>query len=1311
MTRRNSNLKKDGRKPSQPVKVVIHEPPSSPPMPSPIENPSFSIELVELGSEKGGASPSPGPKRKRSILGALGVRSSPVGSNGAGTLTDHEKEIVRSKSIFIEQMRKEAEEQKAIQIEKQFKAHDSKPYHRRFYCSDLCRKQTQEMLNDADSGVFAAIYGWVLVVTILLSYFMAITETVRDTAAQGEPYNRKNLRPNKYLIAQVIFISIFTLDTLARIAVADNWFFYSKEVGTTYHGHLYKNAKPFFRDFWNWIDVLSIVLVFIFGFSASFFIVLRVFRPVRNLSQFRIISETLATSARLLSITTFFLISVMVFVAMVILSLESCYNVNCQFSDGFNTLYFIVITMTSVGFGDQIPTAMPARLMAVLAMIIGSFYLAMPLAIVGDRFDKAWEDYQYKESLKRTDAENKILREIEDSQVTSEHRKKRVLIHSYQVLDAINSTLSHMRAMKYNEQHTKRTLLRSFSRLFNLTGKMVEDLLVLYPSYAPTPKFKVVKNDIPVFPSTLKEGVRKRRSRSKKLLRKLPSIKLISESAADERLREEARFDVQPLTNEIDEEKSGGKVETEEVKPVLKRSSTSINLKEKQKSKSLHHTHPHTFDAVLEGVHFFKAAQDSTEENSEKKALHRRASNVSSVTKGTQEPTTYDGIPLIGSYWERQFENREKAKARDIEKIENAKKSGALGRWVQAKQYISGAVGSVVNCICKENRVNEEDVIHEAQVNNHWRSKLWLLMESPESSKSAFVVRIVRLVMTSLALGLVLAESMPELNAYGEDSRSCRNVVNWYCEWVTSCHSSKNVFGSSNCENLWSPITYTQEEINALNQGCFANETLGYGGCLGDMDGDFSQCDFPNKAAGMTMDRADIIFGDQFVNYLGKRGESKYRIGSRLQCINTVANTKSERSLFVSSAPETFFIFEVLFVIFFAAELTLRLVAATAPKDLSWSSWFSEFANWIDLLSVAIALVEIIGNATVFQAPKYQVWGWMGMSDKVDPATFRVLRVIVAVRFMLQQRFFKDTRIVTDTIREVAARLTVPLVLFFLLASMFGGLLFYVEGGILYRCEDFDNPSTLPGSAPSAGVNGTKANCELCGGPPLIVPFGNPLGSSLYPSMPSYSLDWSDEWLGHEEWYNSSCRFLHEAVGKEGTTGVGSVYSLQPPLIIDAFDGLWTIIVTMTTVGYGGKRPHTSFGKTVVAIAALFGAFYLAMPLSIIATAFNKNYLIRLEADKKAQIRRQRQELMQSGKLKFMHIVKLKLWAKRAVERAKGHSHGSGHIAAAPTQVIRYVKALHLVSFFLVSCARFCFFADLSDLNFKFLSFTSTACK
>lgn len=257
----------------------------------------------------------------------------------------------------------------------------------------------------------------------------------------------------------------------------------------------------------------------------------------------------------------------------------------------------------------------------------------------------------------------------------------------------------------------------------------------------------------------------------------------------------------------------------------------------------------------------------------------------------------------------------------------------------------------------------------------------------------------------------------------------------------------------------------------------------------------------------------------------------------------------------------------------------------------------------------------------------------------------------------------QDTQIITSTIHQVGGRLLVPLLLFCLLATMFGGILFFTEGGLLYDCTDFNAP--------------TMESCAYCGGPPFVVPFGTGISNFFGESSDTNQrgIDWNDDWLGHKEWFNGTCRFLHLAAGG-AVSGVGGNKILQTPLIIDAYDGVWTIFVTMTTVGYGGKRPHTTTGKIVVIMAAIFGAFYLAMPLSIISSKFDKNFQITREKQEREKMISERQRMVfgGEGKLKFMHVVKLKLWAKRAVAKAQGHH----HVGKRPSsQVLEYTKALH----------------------------------
>ena len=206
----------------------------------------------------------------------------------------------------------------------------------------------------------------------------------------------------------------------------------------------------------------------------------------------------------------------------------------------------------------------------------------------------------------------------------------------------------------------------------------------------------------------------------------------------------------------------------------------------------------------------------------------------------------------------------------------------------------------------------------------------------------------------------------------------------------------------------------------------------GYGGCIGDMDGDYSQCDFPNADAGHTMVTARESFGEAVIDYLGKQGQSKYRLADRMQCTENPLLAQDQ----IDSGYEgekgmtkTFFGLEVFLVTVFVLDLTLRLVVATAPRDLTWCDWFSDLANWIDIIAVVTALIEIIGNVISFDGDsRYQVWGWMWVRS-VDPATFRILRAVVSIRFMLQQRHFKDTKIITDTVRQVLSRLAVPLLL------------------------------------------------------------------------------------------------------------------------------------------------------------------------------------------------------------------------------------------------------------------------------------------
>merc|ERR1711918_306936 len=137
-----------------------------------------------------------------------------------------------------------------------------------------------------------------------------------------------------------------------------------------------------------------------------------------------------------------------------------------------------------------------------------------------------------------------------------------------------------------------------------------------------------------------------------------------------------------------------------------------------------------------------------------------------------------------------------------------------------------------------------------------------------------------------------------------------------------------------------------------------------------------------------------------------------------------------------------------------------------------------------------------------------------------------------------------------------------PLFFLFIFVTLFASLFNFFERGSLYDCPTFDsdNMDSIP-----------EDKCVKC---------------------KSYTHDL----------YDGTCQLMH-SLG----TGSGPP-ELFPVMVNSVFDAWWTMIVTMTTVGYGGKYPRRAAGKGIAISAAMIGSFYLAMPLTIIGTQFYDVY-------------------------------------------------------------------------------------------------------
>jgi hypothetical protein len=139
--------------------------------------------------------------------------------------------------------------------------------------------------------------------------------------------------------------------------------------------------------------------------------VLRVFKMTRQFPGSRLLYKTAVFSAKALTVPMFFLLVFVLLFAAMLFYLEPGVWVldpktnsteiyvypdgtENNFSSIFSTFWVIIITITTVGYGDQYPNTGGGRIVCLCAMIFGILYTAMPLTIVGSYFFDAYEAQQ-----------------------------------------------------------------------------------------------------------------------------------------------------------------------------------------------------------------------------------------------------------------------------------------------------------------------------------------------------------------------------------------------------------------------------------------------------------------------------------------------------------------------------------------------------------------------------------------------------------------------------------------------------------------------------------------------------------------------------------------------------------------------------------------------------------------------------------------------------------------------------------------------------------------------------------------------------
>lgn len=202
----------------------------------------------------------------------------------------------------------------------------------------------------------------VLLWAILLSVAVVMLESVSEIARQYGPWLK---------ILEWVFTGLFTLEYLARLFAV-------------------RSRKRYLTSFFGMVDLLAVIPTYLSLVitGSQFLIVIRILRLLRVFRVLKLVryvgeAQTLlsALQASRPKITVF-LLSVSTLVTIMGTLMYLVEGGTNGFTSIPRSIYWAIVTLTTVGYGDIAPKTVPGQALSSLIMITGYAILAVPTGIV-----------------------------------------------------------------------------------------------------------------------------------------------------------------------------------------------------------------------------------------------------------------------------------------------------------------------------------------------------------------------------------------------------------------------------------------------------------------------------------------------------------------------------------------------------------------------------------------------------------------------------------------------------------------------------------------------------------------------------------------------------------------------------------------------------------------------------------------------------------------------------------------------------------------------------------------------------------------
>lgn len=230
------------------------------------------------------------------------------------------------------------------------------------------RQKIKSIVEDSDTKL-GKTFDIAIQILIVLSIITFSIETLPNL----KPETRQSLR-----IFEIVAVAIFTIEYFMRILVADK-------------------KSTFIFSFFGIVDLMAIL-----PFYLSIGIDLRSVRAIRLLRLFRLLKLARYNRAVRRYHRTFAMakeeLALCLAMAGILLYLSAVgiyyFERDSQpeeFASVFHSLWWAIITLTTVGYGDTIPITVGGRVFTFMILIIGLGFISIPTGIFASALSKARE--------------------------------------------------------------------------------------------------------------------------------------------------------------------------------------------------------------------------------------------------------------------------------------------------------------------------------------------------------------------------------------------------------------------------------------------------------------------------------------------------------------------------------------------------------------------------------------------------------------------------------------------------------------------------------------------------------------------------------------------------------------------------------------------------------------------------------------------------------------------------------------------------------------------------------------------------------